>query len=107
MSDTDQPKDSASADLPPVGEPAVPQRDGPMGSIRGTDAAALGTDQPQRLDPPQADVDPSSDPVPRRDEVPRTDERPWMTTLAATGADAGVQSDVEDPDAHEGRATPD
>jgi hypothetical protein len=44
--------------------------------------------------------------VPRREEVPRDAERPWMTNLAGTGPDTGVQSDVEDPGAQEGRATP-
>jgi hypothetical protein len=105
MDDAEEPSRSSS-DLPPAGNPAVPERDGALGAISGADGAALGTVQTQGLDPPHADADPSDRPVPRREEVPRDAERPWMTNLAGTGPDTGVQSDVEDPGAQEGHATP-
>ena len=90
--------------LPPVGEPAEPEREGPMGTITGVDGAALGTEPVQRLDAPHAEVDPTDAPVPSPERVPPDTERPWMTSLAARGADAGVHGGVLDPDDDEGRS---
>jgi hypothetical protein len=75
-----------------------PQRTGPLGTIEGTDAGALGIDPPPGAAPSAAEVDPSEEhvPGPAFDDVPRTESKPWFTSLAAESEQAGVAND--DPD---------
>lgn len=74
--------------------PARPERTGPLGSIAGTDAGALGTGGTQRLDSPRASVEESEKPAPAHaQERPATEAKPWFTSLAFNSDQAGVMAD--------------
>ncbi len=93
----------AAGDRPPTIDrhepPAVPDREGPMGAIRGADRSALGIDAEVHAAPASAEVDATetSVPGPRWGEVPATDAKPWMTSMAAQSDDAeiGAEPDPE------------
>jgi hypothetical protein len=79
-------------------KPMVTNQDREPNAIEGADAAALGTAPPPESAPPGAAVDgadrladlPAADAA-----VPPTEARPWSTSLAARGTDAGVMSDED------------
>jgi hypothetical protein len=85
-------------ELPSVGEPAEPDRSGPMNTIAGTDAGALGIGDTQRTDPPHADTAPSRPTPPAGfDPNEARESKPWFTTLAARSEQAGVANDPAEP----------
>lgn len=74
--------------------PARPERTGPLGSIAGTDAGALGTGGTQRLDPARASVEEAEKPaLAHAEERPATEAKPWFTSLAFHSDQAGVMAD--------------
>lgn len=68
--------------------------------IEGADAGAIGTGPPPQSAPPGAEVDDAEHRVPGADgdDLP-TGSKPWFTSLADAGDQAGVAND--DPDAQE------
>jgi hypothetical protein len=73
-----------------------------LGGLDGTDAAAIGVDDPVETAGSRAVVDDEESSVPgaHMDEVPRDQEKPWFTSLAAESDQAGVandRADAEDP----------
>jgi hypothetical protein len=85
-------------------KPMHPDADLGPDAIEGADAAALGTAAPPESAPPGADVDPTdrlAGLTPAEAATPPSTPRPWATTLAARGPDAGVMVDepvAEEPD---------
>lgn len=103
MTDTDADRRDDREDAsPPVIDrhlpPAEPQTDGPLGSIRGADAAGLGLDVRTNPAPAAAAVDPSDTRVPGAHfgDHPATAEKPWQTTLA-TNSDKAEMGAAPDP----------
>ncbi len=95
MTDTDaDPRDDQQDASPPVIDrqlpPAEPKTDGPLGSIRGADAAGLGLDAVTNPAPAAAAVDPGERLVPGADfgDHPPTADKPWETSLATISDDA-------------------
>lgn len=98
MAEIDDERNREGDSLPPVGEPAEPDRSGPMNTIAGVDAGALGTGATQRTDPPQADAAPSRPPPPTTfDPNEVRESKPWFTTLSARSEQAGVANESAEP----------
>jgi hypothetical protein len=98
MTDTDRPREEESEALPPVGDAAEPDRSGPMNTIAGTDAGALGIGGTQRTDPPSADAAPSRPAPPAAfDPNEARESKPWFTSLAARSEQAGVANAPAEP----------
>ena len=65
--------------------------------IEGTDAGALGIDEPPTSAPPGAEVDPGDTRVPGEPmDGPGHESKPWFTSLAAESDQAGVANEPPD-----------
>lgn len=101
MTDTDADRDDHHDAPPPVIDrqlpPAEPQTDGPLGSIRGADAAGLGLDARTSPAPAAAAVDSSDARVPGAGfgDDPPTASKPWETTLATNSDNAEIGAEPD------------